>query len=316
MAPVSTASGTTVFSTVRVPLQDRLPLWEEYNKRSLIGLSCRTLAADGLVAAQRNLRLPRLRFAEIRGNDHVVERSRDDIRNVPVGTLPLCLLLEGNAFYYHSDGCETLSAGDAILYDADLPFMYGFSTNMRQVILEVPRSLYTERTGEPGLSGPRVMRSEPGQPITEHARTAVSTIHHALQAPPEDPRPLEEAALDLFELITGGNGSSGMSGYLLSARSYIRNHLHRADLSVSEIARGIGISARHLARAFAAEQTTVGKELLETRLRIAADRLADPQFRSAAVGEIAASAGFASAAHFSRSFKQAYGHTPREARRP
>ncbi|MCG2621175.1 AraC family transcriptional regulator [Arthrobacter sp. I2-34] len=314
LATASANAVATAFSTVRVPRQERLPLWEDYNKRSLIGLSCRTLAADGLLAAQRNLRLPRLRFTEIRGNDHVVERSGEDIRTVPAESLPLCLLLEGSAFYYHSAGCETLSAGDAILYDADQPFMYGFSTAMRQVILEVPRKLYLERTGQSGLTAPRVLRPGPGLPFAMHAQAAVRTIRNALQAPPADPRPVEDAALDLFELLTGNQTGAAAAGYLLAAREYIRNHLQEADLSAPRIARAVGISERHLARVFAAEETSAGREILVTRLRRAAEKLADPQLHAAPVGAIAASVGFTSAAHFSRAFKQAYGRTPREAR--
>jgi AraC-like DNA-binding protein len=309
-----TAAVATAFSTVRVPRQDRLPLWEDYNKRSLIGLSCRTLAADGLLAAQRNLRLPRLRFSEIKGNDHVVERSAENIRATPADSLPLCLLLEGSAFFYHSGGCETVSAGEAILYDADQPFIYGFSGSMRQLILEVPRSVFADRTGQGGLPAPRVLRPGPGLPFAARSQAAARTIREALQAPPADPHPLEDSALGLFDLLTGNQAGTATAGYLLAAREFIRAHLHEPDLSAPRVARAVGISERHLARAFAAEQSSIAREIADTRLRRAAEQLTDPRLRSASIGAIAASVGFVSAAHFSRAFKQAYGRSPREAR--
>ncbi|MET1154375.1 helix-turn-helix domain-containing protein [Arthrobacter sp.] len=308
----SSPATATRFSTLNVPRDERLPLWEEYNKRSLIGLHCRTLAANSLLAAQRNLQLNRVRFTEIKGNDHVVERSLRDIRSTPADNILLCLLSEGNAFYYHSGGAETLAAGDAVLYDADQPFMYGFSTDMRQVILEIPRSAYLERTGSPGLAGPQVLRAG-GSLAGSHAQALVGIIRNALTAPPADVQPVEDAALDLFDRIVGAkSGSTG--AYLLAAKEFVRRHLREPDLSAARIARAVGISERHLGRIFAAEETTIARFVMESRLQRARDMLTAESNNSIPVSTVAESLGFVSAAHFSRSFKQAFGHTPREAR--
>lgn len=308
----SSAATATRFSTLNVPRDERLPRWEEYNKRSLIGLHCRTLADNSLLAAQRNLQLNRVRFTEIKGNDHVVERSLRDIRSTPADNILLCLLLEGNAFYYHSGGSETLAAGDAVLYDADQPFMYGFSTDMHQVILEIPRSAYLERTGTPGLTGPQVLRTA-GGPTNSHARALAGTIRSALMTPPADPRPVEDAALDLFDRIVGAkSGSTG--AYLLAAKEFVRRHLHEPDLSATRIARSVGISERHLGRIFSAEETTIARFVMDSRLQRARDMLTAESNNAVPVATVAESLGFVSAAHFSRSFKQAFGHTPREAR--
>lgn len=303
----------TQFSTVRVPYQERLPLWEEYNERSLVSLHCRTLADAGLVAAIQNLQLPRMRFTEIRGNDHLVERSAGNIRSTPSDTILLCLLLKGTGVYYYSGGSLALAAGDAILYDPDeQPFIYGFPTAMHQVILEVPRVVYTERSSDDGPIRPRILGHTMDRALPEHIQTAIRTIRNAIKAPPADLDLLEEAALDLFGLITGTSDSS--RGHLFSAKEYIRVHLHEPDLSSARIARSTGISERHLGRLFAAEGNTVAKSIMEMRLSRAQEQLKDPTRQGLSIGGIAMSLGFVSAAHFSRTFKQAYGHTPSDLR--
>lgn len=85
------------FSTVHAPVRDRLKLWEEYNSKSMVELRCRSLADASLLAAMKNVTLPRLRFTEIRANNHIVERSNENIRSAPADRVLFCLLLEAVA---------------------------------------------------------------------------------------------------------------------------------------------------------------------------------------------------------------------------
>lgn len=300
------------FSTVHAPVRDRLKLWEEYNSKSMVELRCRSLADASLLAAMKNVTLPRLRFTEMRANTHLVERLNENIRSAPADRVLFCLLLEGSGFQYRPDGIETLSAGDAIIYDSDSPFLYGVTSNMRQAIVEVPRSVYGDRTGNFDPVQTRVLRRGQGS-FDLHADTMIRIMKESLATPPADPWSVEESVLDLLELLTGA--TAGTAGaYLLASREFIRTRLHEADLSVPRIARAVGVSERHLARIFAAEGSNVSKEILQARLGRASDMLADTRLRDTSIGAIAASVGFASAAHFSRAFRQAYGRTPREAR--
>ncbi len=137
----------------------------------------------------------------------------------------------------------------------------------------------------------------------------IRIMKESLATPPAEPWSVEESVLDLLELLTGA--TAGTAGaYLLTSREFIRTRLHEADLSVPRIARAVGVSERHLARIFAAEGSNVSKEILQARLGRASDMLADKRFRDTSIGAIAASVGFASAAHFSRAFRQTYGRTP------
>jgi AraC-like DNA-binding protein len=65
---------------------------------------------------------------------------------------------------------------------------------------------------------------------------------------------------------------------------------------------------------FAAQGTTPGRYILARRLQRARVRLTDPTQKRRAISDIAYAAGFSDLSYFSRSFRAAYGHSPREAR--
>ncbi|MCC9204161.1 helix-turn-helix domain-containing protein [Arthrobacter sp. zg-Y769] len=304
---------TSRFSTAQAPLRQRLDLWEEYNEQALFGLRCSTLSERSLLATQTNLVLPRIRLTHISGNDHVIERAPENIRRNPVDAVMLCLLMEGEAFFYHDAGCETLVAGEAVVYDANRPFMYGFSTDMRQVIVEVPRAVLREQSAREDYFRPRVLRIA-GSPAATHAKTTANAVLGAFRDPVGDMDELERNVLEMFSIITGEPGASPSVAYLAASRDFIQAHLGEPDLSMPRVARAVGISERHLTRVFAEAGTSPAKYVLENRLARAHELLADPTHSATPITELAASVGFVSAAHFSRAFRQQYGCTPRDAR--
>jgi AraC-like DNA-binding protein len=94
----------------------------------------------------------------------------------------------------------------------------------------------------------------------------------------------------------------------------IKQNLHKPDLSVGELARQFGFSARYIQRLFSEEKYTVSEYIRRQRLEGCKKQLADPAWLHHSITEIAFNWGFNSSAHFARVFKAQYGVNAREFR--
>lgn len=100
----------------------------------------------------------------------------------------------------------------------------------------------------------------------------------------------------------------------LELMAFIRSHLSDTDLTPSSVAAARHISRSHLHRLFQAQGTTVAAYIREQRLEGARRELADSTRESVPVHAIAARWGFKDHATFTRSFRAAFGVTPRDFR--
>lgn len=98
-------------------------------------------------------------------------------------------------------------------------------------------------------------------------------------------------------------------------QNYILMNLADPELSFDRVAANCGISPRYLCYVLKANETSFSKLLWSNRLAKARDLLLSPSTRDYPVHEIAYMSGFKSAAHFSRTFKAAFGCPPRQFRK-
>ncbi|MFG2883228.1 helix-turn-helix domain-containing protein [Streptomyces sp. NPDC048297] len=95
---------------------------------------------------------------------------------------------------------------------------------------------------------------------------------------------------------------------------YLRQHLTDRDLTPSAVARAHHISLRHLYAVLAQEGVSPGEWIRRQRLEGARQELAGAEAGRDAIAAVAHRWGFTDAARFGRSFKEAYGVSPREYR--
>jgi AraC-like DNA-binding protein len=100
-----------------------------------------------------------------------------------------------------------------------------------------------------------------------------------------------------------------------NVQSFIDRRLADPRLSPRTIAAAHHISPRLLYKLFEEQGTSVGRWIRERRLERCRRDLLEPTLRDLPVSTIAFGWGFADAAHFTRVFRQAYGHPPGEYRR-
>lgn len=103
-------------------------------------------------------------------------------------------------------------------------------------------------------------------------------------------------------------------GLLRTAWRLIEQHLHRPGLTAREIAGRLGLSERHFYRLLKRNGISFRRELLKRRLERAAGELADPALAHLSINAIALGSGFASASHFTRTFRHHFGCTPSDYR--
>jgi len=318
--PATHMAPTAEVSTDCVAPQHRLAYYEAYNAQRLVGLRCSTLDATRLHAHQRHFDLGEARITDVSGSSRLIERTRELVRSHPKDAVFACLLMQGEACFLQAGRVVPLSAGDAVVYSTDIPYLYAFGSEMRQVIVA---------TDAARLSGD-AWRDRLREPLKLDARLgATRLLASALRSTAVGflDRPLAERARDtarrargLIDALVqpphaaGGVTAGGGLVLVMHAEQYIDQHLGRPELDAEAVARAVGLSLRHLNRQFAIRGESVTDCLWRMRLERARTALADPRLQRVTVAEIAHRHGFASAAHFSRAFRRRFGARPTEHR--
>lgn len=300
------------FSTVGLPEQQRIELWEKHNADALIGLRCRTLDTPLLDATETNVHLESIDLARVVGTSHVVERDAELIRRRPSDAIVMYFSLVGDAFFYSETDVRTLRPGQALLCDADVAFMRGFSRGLEELVVKMPRSVFDDATGLRRLEYPQVFDFASGSNM--HARALAYHVGQATRS--SDPVPPDErVVLELVSVLAAGARGDLNAAHRSAARAYIERHLGESSLSASRVAIAISISTRHLSRVFAADETSVPNYILRRRLDVAHALLKEPAADSKTIADIAKTCGFVSPAHFSNAFAQRFQRRASDVRR-
>ncbi|MFI8219712.1 helix-turn-helix domain-containing protein [Streptomyces sp. NPDC085932] len=195
-----------------------------------------------------------------------------------------------------------------------------FDDDCRMTVFRIAR----RHLGVPSSDLDRVLGATvPGR---GHPGALVSDFLSALAAEARSPRALigdrlTRSALDLvavlvMELLEAESAQevsrAERAGHemLSRIRAYIDRRLTEPDLSPGSIARAHHISVRYLHKLFQNDGTTVGRWVRQRRLDSCRRELSRDRSRGVTVAAVANHWGFSSPAHFSRTFRQAYGMTP------
>jgi AraC-like DNA-binding protein len=294
--------------------------WKHLVAESFVPLAARTSDVDGFRGHLRSRVLDRMSVVEVTASSHEVHRTPALIAQASERYFKLNLQLEGTGLLIQDNREAVLRPGDLAIYDTNRPYTLAFEEQARMMVVMFPcdaLSLPTDyvgqlaavrMTGSTGLSGIvgqfirqlsenlDVLSGPSGSRLATNALDLVSTMLHAeMDIAPDRMKPQAMLAV--------------------SVREYIEANLSDPQLSPASIAAAHFISTRHLHNVFHESGTTVASWIRSQRLDGARRDLQDPLHAGKSVGAVAANWGFLDAAHFSRTFRDAFGVSPSEWRR-
>jgi len=261
-----------------------------------------------------------IRVARITSARSSVARTPQHIVHAPGRVFSFILQARGSGVLAQYGHEAPLREGDITLCDSAAPHSYHFEETSELLMLRVPASLLKERLPSPEQFCGRHLSSTEGLACTVAAVMASLCTQLERGLSPFFQNSLARHVLDL--LVTSyaiafdslAPASSVVSGRHAKVKLYIEQHLRDPDLSPCTIAQGLKLSSRYLRMIFATRSETVSAYVLRRRLEECARQMADPQWRGRSIAEIAFGWGFNSAPHFTRSFRDRYGVSPRHYR--
>lgn len=294
--------------------------WKQLVADSFVPLAAQTTDVDGFRGRMRARVLDRMSIVEVNASAHEVRRTPTLIAQAGERYFKLNLQLEGTGLLIQDNREALLRPGDLAIYDTSQPYTLAFEETARTMVVMFPcdaLSLPTDYVGQlaavrmagsTGLSGIvgnfirqlsenlDVLSGPSGSRLATNALDLVSTMLHA-------------------EMDIAPNRMKPQMLLATSVREYIEANLSDPQLSPASIAAAHFISTRHLHNVFHESGTTVAGFIRSQRLDGARRDLQDPLHAGQSVGAVAAKWGFLDAAHFSRTFRDAFNVSPSEWRR-
>lgn len=311
------------FSTREVPPGQRLAAWRRAASDRLVELDFRILNEDEFTGSILHRDLVMLSLTQVLAAAHSAKRimrSRRQITKAAGDFFLICVQIEGICRLYQDGREAILNPGEFVLSDSTRPYELVMDEDYQLITLRVPRRALTSRLeGCERLSAIAVPTiNGPARMLLQMAQTACG------EAGFWRPGVALDVADSLLSILAGGlrglhdtEISSSRSGnrQVTRVKAYVLARLNDPELSVARIADALKLSPSYLHKVFQNEATTLDRWIWARRLLACEKALNDQSAANQSITEIAFSRGFSDAAHFSRSFRQKFGISPREYRK-
>lgn len=310
--------GKQTLSTSHVPERDRIAYWLDMICTMYVRLDCE--APEGELFGDIEFhRLGTLDLTHLRSNTPKVRRTSTEIAR---GGEDYCLVQiqrEGKGVVCQDGRLAVLNPGDFVFYDTTRPYELIFDDREHDVfVMRLVRSqLESHVSNLEELTATTVSSQDAAGHLL---LSMVETLRRDIdKLQPSSALGVSEAITNMVAAglrgLPGANvrkPSNLQSYHVARTKAYVLDRLRDPELSINSIASALNMSPDHLSRLFRNEPVQLSRLIWKCRLEACRRDLADPRLRDRSVSEIAFSWGFNNAAHFSRSFRDEFGGSPRD----
>jgi AraC-like DNA-binding protein len=309
-----------LLSTADIPERRQFAHWQDFICDSLVGLDCTSVSCEKFEGSIHNRKFAGLQLSTMTSDQMSLSRSKARIARAREDAF--LVAFEGRAQSYGAqDGREAvLNVSDFALFDSTRPYEVGFKPGFKHFVLKIPRPALLARLGNPNaITGSRIPGESGVGRIASRFFCELEQQVDSLDGLQADR--LGEIGLDLLAAALAGMSSASSLGesavrtaWVVRIKVLANARLSDPALSPRSIAASMGISVRYLNALFAAENLSFDRWIWERRLQRCHAALTDRSQLGRSISDIAFGWGFSDMSHFSRSFRQRFGYSPRQAR--
>lgn len=304
-----------VVNTASVSERNRVSFWTESVSGAFVSLECRAGGGrdsiDGEISVQP---LASLDLACVRASAQSVHRTPAGIAASPDSFYLVGIQTAGSCIVEQGGRSALLRNGGFALYDTTRPYTLELTDDFEQLVLRIPRPALERHLPEAARLTALANAPEPG--ASELLVNTVKSLAANIQfLTPEVALSVSQGVEHL--IVAGLTRAAGSipDRDRFSRRRLIQEHilenLQDETLSIAAIAEKIHLSPSSIHRAFAAEGQTVMGWVWQQRLERIRATLLSSNYQGT-LTDLSVRWGFSDPAHFSRAFRQQYGHAPSE----
>ncbi|MDR6986495.1 AraC-like DNA-binding protein [Paenarthrobacter nitroguajacolicus] len=308
-----------VVSTAAVPSRNSVSFWTEAVSHTFVDLDCKPgdgrESIDGEIAVQT---LASLDLARVRASAQSVYRTPAAINASSDDYYLVGMQTEGSCLVTQEDRSAALHNGGFALYDTTRPYSLLLTDHFEQLVIRLPRTALERHLPQAAGLTALAVNADPGA-----ARLLVNTVQFLANdidiLSPDVALSVSQGVEHLIVAGLGGLAREIPDAHRISRRKLVQAHilenLGDESLSIKSIARELHLSPSSIHRAFAADGETVMGWVWQQRLNRIRETLVTGTY-DGTLTDLFLTWGFSDPAHFSRAFRQRYGHAPSELLRP
>ena len=306
-----------VWNTEQFRFADRIEAWTEVLTQSHLPWSLSEKPGNSFYASVSLRQLHDSRIIKCKCGPQKGYRAKSEIGMSDGDYIAILYILKGKEVIEIANEQMLLEAGNFVIWDSSRPMSFHVPEHLEKISLIVPAESMTSIFPNVHDYCGKVIRRQDGISAIfinllrslelEMWNTNTNQLSTIM-------RPTLEMLSTVFTSLIDLPHETMRDGQLALIKQYILKDLYNPELTPQRIAEHHGISVRYLHQLFENNGATVSAWIKAQRLERCRKELTSPASASQSITDIAFQWGFNDVSHFSKSFKQQFGISPREFR--
>ncbi|MEY9148889.1 helix-turn-helix domain-containing protein [Bradyrhizobium elkanii] len=308
------------WTTNDLPERDQFSYWREVLCEAYIALNPVRPSIGGFAGQVTAHPLSTVNVTTISSGRQKIYRGRAEISRMPKEVYFLNLQLRGQCCMQQGGRAALLNPGQFSIVDSTEPYLNDYcSDDWEQYSFRIPRHLLRPLLRNPDKVTATIISDTGG------AGTVIIDLLKSIVRNVEGLSPtaatLSGSMVELVAMSLGATQTAQDMARVSARQALCSSLIKHIDMNIADpelcpakVAAHFGVSVRYLHKVLEESGRSFGRLVLERRLERCAKDFAKANADTDTVTEIALRWGFNDMSHFSRTFRQRFGRTPREYR--